>query len=109
MTRQTPAAPIGEMDLHLFNEGSHLRLWEKLGALGLLGVMFYTDWRLSLICLIVLPVFALSVSKVGARLRRLSRNNQEAMRNVSEVVEEAARNQRVVRSEERRGGKECRR
>lgn len=23
---------LGEMDLHLFNEGRHLRLWEKLGA-----------------------------------------------------------------------------
>ena len=23
---------IGDTDLHLFNEGSHLRLWEKLGA-----------------------------------------------------------------------------
>ncbi len=31
-----PAAPspfaLGDWDLHLFNEGSHLRLWEKLGA-----------------------------------------------------------------------------
>jgi 1,4-alpha-glucan branching enzyme len=25
---------LGEMDLHLFNEGRHLRLWEKLGAHG---------------------------------------------------------------------------
>src|SRR4029077_2078674 len=27
-----PAMVIGDTDLHLFNEGSHLRLWEKLGA-----------------------------------------------------------------------------
>jgi 1,4-alpha-glucan branching enzyme len=26
------AATLGEMDLHLFNEGTHRRLWEKLGA-----------------------------------------------------------------------------
>jgi 1,4-alpha-glucan branching enzyme len=25
-------SPIGEQDLHLFNEGTHLQLWEKLGA-----------------------------------------------------------------------------
>ncbi|MFW6067444.1 MAG: 1,4-alpha-glucan branching protein GlgB [Myxococcota bacterium] len=27
-----PTSPIGEMDLHLFNEGTHTRLYEKLGA-----------------------------------------------------------------------------
>ncbi|MCK6588135.1 MAG: putative maltokinase, partial [Polyangiaceae bacterium] len=26
------ASPIGELDLHLFHEGSHLRMYEKLGA-----------------------------------------------------------------------------
>ena len=26
------ATRLGDADLHLFNEGSHLRLWEKLGA-----------------------------------------------------------------------------
>jgi 1,4-alpha-glucan branching enzyme len=28
----TPASTISGVDLHLFNEGSHFRLWEKLGA-----------------------------------------------------------------------------
>jgi len=27
-----PLSPLGDQDLHLFNEGSHLRLYEKLGA-----------------------------------------------------------------------------
>ena len=31
MTRDDPTR-LGDHDLHLFNEGSHVRLWEKLGA-----------------------------------------------------------------------------
>lgn len=31
-TLQPQHAPIGEMDLHLFNEGTHCRLYDKLGA-----------------------------------------------------------------------------
>jgi 1,4-alpha-glucan branching enzyme len=32
MTKRRPRSPIGKMDLHLFNEGTHVRLYEKLGA-----------------------------------------------------------------------------
>jgi 1,4-alpha-glucan branching enzyme len=32
MTKRRPRSPIGKMDLHLFNEGTHMRLYEKLGA-----------------------------------------------------------------------------
>lgn len=70
---------------------------DGLTTLGLLGVMFYTDWRLTLICMVVLPVFAISVRQVSKRMRTLSRNSQEAIRNVSEVIEETARSQRVVK------------
>src|SRR5256885_10639624 len=27
-----PSTAIGDVDLHLFNEGTHRRVWEKLGA-----------------------------------------------------------------------------
>ncbi|MFP4634464.1 MAG: 1,4-alpha-glucan branching protein GlgB [Nitriliruptoraceae bacterium] len=29
---QPASSPLGDQDLHLFNEGTHLRLWEALGA-----------------------------------------------------------------------------
>ncbi len=32
MTEDTKTSRLGDHDLHLFNEGTHLRLWEKLGA-----------------------------------------------------------------------------
>lgn len=70
---------------------------DGLTILGLLGLMFYTDWRLTLICGLVLPVFAISVRVVSQRMRLLSRNTQHAIRNVSQVIEETSRSQRVVK------------
>lgn len=70
---------------------------DGLTILGLLGLMFYTDWRLTLICALVLPVFAVSVRMVSQRMRKLSRNTQHAIRNVSQVIEETSRSQRVVK------------
>lgn len=70
---------------------------DGLTILGLLGLMFYTDWRLTLICALVLPVFAISVRLVSQRMRLLSRNTQHAIRNVSQVIEETSRSQRVVK------------
>lgn len=70
---------------------------DGLTILGLLGLMFYTDWRLTLICALVLPVFAISVRMVSQRMRKLSRNTQHAIRNVSQVIEETSRSQRVVK------------
>ncbi len=31
-TTRPPTSPLSDDDLHLFNEGTHLRLWERLGA-----------------------------------------------------------------------------
>jgi 1,4-alpha-glucan branching enzyme len=31
-TTEPPSSPITDDDLHLFNEGTHLRLWERLGS-----------------------------------------------------------------------------
>lgn len=70
---------------------------DGLSVLGLLGVMFYTDWRLALICFAVLPIFAFSAKKASSRIRNLSHKSMQAMRSLSQVIEESARSQRVVK------------
>jgi subfamily B ATP-binding cassette protein MsbA len=47
-----------------------------LTTLALVGVMFYTNWRMSLICFIVFPAAAVFVTKLGRRMRRVVRNTQ---------------------------------
>lgn len=43
----------------------------------LIGIMFYQDWRLSLIAFIVFPLSALFVAHLGKHMRRYSRKSQE--------------------------------
>jgi subfamily B ATP-binding cassette protein MsbA len=43
----------------------------------LIGVMFYQDWRLSLIAFVVFPPAGFIVSRIGKRLRDVARSTQE--------------------------------
>ena len=49
---------------------------DVLTTFAMVGVMFYTNWRMSLICFIVFPVAAIFVTKLGRRMRRVVRNTQ---------------------------------
>jgi subfamily B ATP-binding cassette protein MsbA len=44
----------------------------------LIGVMFYQDWRLSLIVMAVFPISALYVGRMSKRIRRVAANTQNA-------------------------------
>ena len=60
-------------------------------VLGLLGWMFYLNWKLALIFMVVGPGMAASISMVSRRFRRLSTHIQASMGNITaaagEVVE----------------------
>jgi len=43
----------------------------------LIGVMFYEDWRLSIVSFFVFPLSALFVAQLGKHMRRYSRKSQE--------------------------------
>jgi subfamily B ATP-binding cassette protein MsbA len=66
-------------------------LKDSVAVLGLLGWMFYLNWKLALIFLVVGPGMAASISVVSKRFRRLSRHIQASMGNITaaagEVVE----------------------
>jgi subfamily B ATP-binding cassette protein MsbA len=66
-------------------------LKDSVAVLGLLGWMFYLNWKLALIFLVVGPGMAASISAVSKRFRRLSTHIQASMGNITaaagEVVE----------------------
>ena len=78
--------------------GRALLILVREGALvlGLIGVMFYHSWQLSLIFILIGPVVALIVSFVSKRFRTVSRNIQQAMGNVTSAVEQAVKGHKVV-------------
>ncbi|PLW82537.1 lipid A export permease/ATP-binding protein MsbA [Kineobactrum sediminis] len=70
---------------------------EGLTVVGLLGYLFYLNWRLSLIFMLVAPCIALVVSVVGKHFRRYSRRIQESMGDVTQVSNESIGGYKEIR------------
>ncbi len=70
---------------------------DSLTIIGLLCLMVYHSWKLSLGFLILGPVVATIIYLVSGRFRRISRGIQESMGEVASVIEEAVEGQRLVK------------
>lgn len=66
-------------------------------VLGFLWVMLSIDWVLTLMALLIVPVAAISIRVAGQRLRNLNREQQHAQGAMTECLEEALQNQKVVK------------
>ncbi len=71
---------------------------EGFTALGLLGYLFYLNWKLSLVFLVVAPIIALLMNMVSKRLRMLSKRIQESIGDMTHITSELVNGHRVVRS-----------
>ncbi|TBR13648.1 lipid A export permease/ATP-binding protein MsbA [Rugosibacter aromaticivorans] len=70
---------------------------DTLAVAGLLAWMFYLNWMLSLIALIMIPGIALAVLSFSKRLRATSRGVQRAMGEIMHVLEESIEAHKVVK------------
>ncbi len=70
---------------------------DTLTVIGLLGWMLYLNWQLSLTTLIILPVMVLVVTISGKRMRRLNRSLQSTVGNMTHVLEESVKGQKIVK------------
>jgi subfamily B ATP-binding cassette protein MsbA len=70
---------------------------DSIIMLGLLGWLFYLDWKLTLISLTVAPVVAWVIQMINHRLRNASRDTQQAMGNITQVIEESVTAHKVVK------------
>jgi len=70
---------------------------DSLTVVGLLAWMFYLDWKLSLITLVIGPIIALVIRAFSSRLREVSRNAQLAMGDITHVLDEAIECHKVVK------------
>ncbi len=71
---------------------------EGLTILFVLGYLLLSNWRLTLVFLVVMGIMAVIVSHVGKRLRKLSHKIQNAMGDVTHVASESINGNQVVRS-----------
>jgi ATP-binding cassette, subfamily B, bacterial MsbA len=65
--------------------------------IGLLAVMFYISWQLSLLFMLTAPVVVLIVNYTNKRTRRVSHAAQQSMGQVTEIAEEAIKGYQEVR------------
>jgi ATP-binding cassette, subfamily B, bacterial MsbA len=67
-------------------------------VVGLVSLMFYQDWLLACIAFVALPVAALPISKIGRRMRRVSRNQQQETGQLATALDEAFQGVRQVKA-----------
>jgi len=70
---------------------------DTLTAIGLLALMFWVSWRLSLCFLVVGPIIGLIVASVSRKFRAVSRSIQGSMGEVSHVIQEVVDGSRVIK------------
>ncbi len=66
--------------------------------LGMVGVMFYFNWRLTLLALLVVPLFALSTVRLGRRIHAAARKQRQREGAMAATASEAIASVQVVQS-----------
>ncbi len=65
---------------------------------GILGLMFYLDWKLSLVTLSIMPFVIWVVGKAGSRLRRITGLIQSTIADVTTVLQETLSGIKVIKA-----------
>jgi subfamily B ATP-binding cassette protein MsbA len=71
---------------------------ETFTLLGLVGVIFYLDWKLALISFGLFPLVVYPITQFSGRLRQASRRAQENISRLSQILFETLTSSRIVQS-----------
>ncbi len=88
---------IGQMQTALAGSFTALAK-DSVTILALVGLIFWRDWRLAAISVVVLPAAFWPIIKFGRRVRRISRRTQEAVGELSTQLHETVAGQRIVKA-----------
>jgi len=70
---------------------------DSIIIVGLLGWLFYLNWKLTLLSLLMFPVIAFILNIINGRLRDASKSTQQAMGDITQVIEESIGAHKVVK------------
>lgn len=100
--------PTGELISRIMNDVSMLQgsvshalirtLRDLCSVVGLLGVIFYMDWRLALISLLFLPAAAVPIVVFGRKFRRISTTYQTKIGEATSQLHETIAGVRIVKA-----------
>jgi len=73
-------------------------LRDTFTILGLVGVIFYREWRLALIAMVVFPLAVVPILNFGRRLRRISSRHQISMAKINNYLQETLTGNLIVKA-----------
>ncbi|MGR8936069.1 MAG: lipid A export permease/ATP-binding protein MsbA [Gammaproteobacteria bacterium] len=71
---------------------------EGLTVVGLLGYLLYSNWRLTMVFMLIAPIVLWLVRNVSIRLRKLSRGIQDSIGDMTHITSELVSGHRIMRS-----------
>lgn len=71
---------------------------DGVAASVLLGVIFYRNWQLAIISILVIPLTVYPAQKIGKRLKNISRQSQEKMGDIASVLQETFSGIKVIKA-----------
>lgn len=88
---------VNEMNNSINKSFSKL-LVEPINILVMLGLLFIISWRLSLMAIVILPLSAFLITKIGQSLRRKSTRTYKQIAEVMAILQEMLYNIRIVKA-----------
>jgi ATP-binding cassette, subfamily B, bacterial MsbA len=73
-------------------------LKQSFTLLGLLGVIFYVDWRLALASMALIPFVVFPSANIGRYIRKSSRSSQDKMAEMNNILQETFSGVRIVKA-----------
>jgi subfamily B ATP-binding cassette protein MsbA len=73
-------------------------LKECFTLIGLMAVVFYVDWQLALMSLVLVPFVVFPSANLGRYIRRSSRSSQDRMAEINSVLQETFTGIRIVKA-----------
>lgn len=71
---------------------------QLLTLLGVLGYLLYLNWRLTLVALLITPVFVYTIDRFGRQMREIAKNAQKKIADISALLQETIAGARIVKS-----------
>ena len=71
---------------------------DAVKVIGLVGSMIYIDWKMSVLALVLFPLAAVPIQRIGKRIRRNAGNMQERVGETATLLNESLAQARTVRA-----------
>jgi subfamily B ATP-binding cassette protein MsbA len=71
---------------------------DTLTAVGLLGLVFYLDWQLAIITLVVVPLMVFPTKTIGRHIKRLAKLGLERISDISCILQETFSGIKVIKA-----------